>query len=152
MPITPHRIPYGDKAICAKATKDADNIVREYNKCFDFKAGAEALSAEFYQREETMRNVASRITGHEYRPGTCELDRDTILWLLELEEFWRKPAHVQQLETQLGIARAELKRRQDFLQWLTGHIQSPKFQGEGNAWICTTDLLHALREHGVYGG
>jgi len=152
MPITAHRIPYGDKAICADATNACEHIVREFNKCFDFKGAAENTETEFNLREETMRNVASRITGRNYRPLECDLDRDTIVWLMNLELFWRKPAHVQLLETQLGVIKASLKKRTEFLAWLTTHVQSPKFQGDGNAWICTTDLIHAMRQHGVYGG
>ena len=141
MPMTAMLPPMGGRDV--RAHGNVDQIVVRYR--FLLKRYEESEVTDHLKRD-LMINVAMELL------GTLDATPETVDWLLEVDAFWHKPVHMQTLETQLGVARAELAKRSEFLAWLTLHVQSPKFQGEGNNFINTNDIIHALREHGVYNG
>jgi hypothetical protein len=139
MPITAFLPPItGDTTDCANV---AEHIVFRFHKLQkDW-----LVEGDIDRTDLWMREAYSVVMG---KP--C--DDANLKWLKTAEEFWRQPVHVQKLHVEVGILRASLKTRQDFLEWLTRHVQSSKFQGEGNNFINVHDIIHALGEHGVYGG
>ena len=141
MPMTAMLPATGNRDV--RAHGNVDQIVVRYRFCL--KRYDESEVNDNLKRD-LMQNVAMESL------GTTNTTPETVDWLLEVDAFWNKPVHMQTLETQLAVARAELAKRSEFLAWLTLHVQSPKFQGEGNNFINTNDIVHALREHGVYNG
>jgi hypothetical protein len=141
MPITAMLPPSGDRDI--RCHTRVDQIYVRYMlrlKRYDQSEVTDNL------KRDLMLNVCMEVL------GSADTTPETVDYMLEVDAFWRKPTHVQTLEVQLGLARAELAKRTEFLAWLTVHLQSPKFQGEGNNFINTSDILHAMQQHGVYNG
>lgn len=141
MPSTAMLPPSGDRDI--RCHTRVDQIHARYSHLLK-RYHAEEINDNL--RRDLMMNVCLEVLGN------AETTMETVDYMMEVDAFWRKPVHVQTLETQLAMARADLAKRTDFLAWLTVHLSSSKFRGEGNNFINTDDIIHAMREHGVYGG
>lgn len=142
MPITNILPPRpADTEICPHAVSAVRWIVEHFyrlRKQYDDTMADHVLMLEAAREKTQMPYQADRVA-----------DATLINWLLEVERFWRKPVHVQELEDKVTRLESELAARKGFIGTLRSYVESTKFAQD--RYVNVEDITHRMREHGVYG-
>jgi hypothetical protein len=98
-------------------------------------------------QESVMEGAIIRCTAINWLTSATEDGRNTISYLLELLEFSRKPAYVQESIIREHELNEELTKLRNYIAWQKEHLVCEKFHKE--PYINVQDILHAMEQAGV---